>query len=83
MKCNAQSCLTLCDPMDCSLPGSSVREILLARILEWVAIPFAKGSAQPWILHCRQILYHLSHQGSTKKWSISCHISKQGYHTHQ
>ena len=32
----AQSCLTLCDPMDCSLPGSSVHEILQARILEWV-----------------------------------------------
>ena len=35
-----QSCLTLCDPMDCSLPGSSVRRILQARILEWVAMPF-------------------------------------------
>ena len=34
----AQLCLTLCDPMDCSLPGSSVHEILQARILEWVAI---------------------------------------------
>ena len=33
----AQSCLTLCDPMDCSLPGSSVRGIFQARILEWVA----------------------------------------------
>ena len=32
----AQSCLTLCDPMDCSLPGSSVHGILQARILEWV-----------------------------------------------
>ena len=35
----AQSCPTLCDSMDCSLPGSSVHEILQARILEWVAIP--------------------------------------------
>ena len=35
----AQFCLTLCDPMDCSLPGSSVHEILQARILEWVAFP--------------------------------------------
>ena len=34
----AQSCLTLCDPMDCRLPGSSVRGILQARVLEWVAI---------------------------------------------
>ena len=37
----------LCDPMDCSLPGSSVHGILQARILEWVAIPFFMGSSQP------------------------------------
>ena len=42
----AQLCLTLCDPMDCSLPGSSVHGILQARILEWVAIPFSKGRSQ-------------------------------------
>ena len=36
-----QSCLTLCDPMDCSLPGSSVHGIFQARILEWVAISFS------------------------------------------
>ena len=41
-----QSCPTLCDPMDGSLPGSSVRGILEARILEWVAIPFNRGSSQ-------------------------------------
>ena len=35
----AQSCLTLCDPMDCSLPGSSLHGILQARVLEWVAFP--------------------------------------------
>ena len=34
-------CPTLCDPLDCSLPGSSVHGILWARILEWVAIPFS------------------------------------------
>ena len=38
----APSCLTLCDPMDCSLPGSSVHRIFQARILEWVAIAFSK-----------------------------------------
>ena len=43
----AQSCPTLCDPMDCSLPGSSVPGILQARILEWVAISFSRGSSQP------------------------------------
>ena len=43
-----QSCPTLCDPMDCGLPGSSVHGILQARILEWVAVPFSRGSF--WIL---------------------------------
>ena len=108
----AQSCPTLCDPMDYSPLGSSVRGVLQARVLEWVAIPFSRGSSQlrdqtqfsytgrqilyrvsqclikPWnspgkntgmgshsllqgifptrglnpsLLHCRQILYHLSH----------------------
>ena len=42
----AQSCLTLCDPMNCSLPGSSVHGILQARILEWIAISFS-GSSHP------------------------------------
>ena len=65
----AQSCLTLCHPMDHSLPGSSVHGILQARILEWVIIPFSRGSSCPrnqnWgSLHCRQILYQLSYQGS-------------------
>ena len=41
------SCLTLCDPMDCSLPGSSVHEILQTRILEWVAMPSSRVSSQP------------------------------------
>ena len=38
-----QSCLTLCDPMDCSQLGSSVHGILQARILEWVAMSFSRG----------------------------------------
>ena len=61
----AQSHPTLCDPMDCSLPGSSVHGIFQARVLEWVAISSSWGSSQPrdrtWI---RQRLYRLSHQGS-------------------
>ena len=40
-----QSCPTLCDPMNCSLPGSSVHGILEARILEWVAISISRGSS--------------------------------------
>ena len=39
-----QSDPTLCDPMDCSLPGSSVHGILQAIVLEWIAIPFSRGS---------------------------------------
>ena len=47
VKSLAQSCPTLCDPVDRSPPGSSVRGILQARILEWVAISFSRGSSQP------------------------------------
>ena len=112
-----QSCLTLCNPMNCRVTGFSVHGILQARIMEWIAIPFFRGSSQPrdrtlvscitgrfftiwatkqnisrvlngifqarvlewaallqgifptqWsnpgLPHCRQMLYHLSHQGS-------------------
>ena len=41
----AQSCPTLCDPMDCSLPGSSIHGIFQARVLEWVAISFSRRSS--------------------------------------
>ena len=62
-------CPTLCDPRDYSLPGSSVHGILQARILDWVAVPFSRGifptqGSNLGLLHYRQILYHLSHQGS-------------------
>ena len=43
----AQSCPTLCYPMGCSLPGSSIRGILQARVVEWVAISFSRRSSQP------------------------------------
>ena len=42
----AQSCPTLCNPMDCNLPGSSVHGILQARILEWIAMPSSRESFQ-------------------------------------
>ena len=66
-----QSFLILCNPMDCSLPGSSVHGISQARILEWVAIPFIQGifltqGSNLGLLHCRQILYQLSHKGRAK-----------------
>ena len=59
--------LILCNPLDCSPPGSSVHGVLQARILEWVAILqgiFPTLGSKLGLLHCRQILYHLSHQGS-------------------
>ena len=50
-----QSCPTLCNPMDHSLLGSSIRGILQAKILEWIAIPFSRGSSRPrdrtWVSH--------------------------------
>ena len=44
----SQSCPTFCNPTDCDPPGSSVQGILQARILDWVAIPFSRGSSRPW-----------------------------------
>ena len=46
---SSQSCLTLCDPVDCSPPGSSVHGILQARVLEWVAILFSRDLSDPGI----------------------------------
>ena len=43
----AQSCPSLCDPVDSSPPGSTVHGILQARMLEWVAMPSSRGSSQP------------------------------------
>ena len=67
-------------------PGSSVHGILQARVLQWVDIPFSRGSFRPrsctWVLlHCRQILYHLSHQGSPSMCGqiFRC-FSQQGAH---
>ena len=67
----AQSCPTLCFPVGCSLPGSSIQGIFQARVLEWVAISFSRGSSRPrdpgtqglnpGLPHHRQMLYHLSH----------------------
>ena len=58
-----QSCLTLCDTVEWSPPGSFVHGILQARILARVAMPFSRGS-NPGLPHCRQILYHLNYLGS-------------------
>ena len=71
-----QSYLTLCDPMDRSLPGSSAHGILQAKTLQWVAFPFFQiQGSNPSLLHWRQILYRLSQQGSPipgpASWQIS------------
>ena len=66
------SCLTLCNSMDCRPPGSSVHGILQARMPEWVAISFYRGTSQPrdWTLVSdisstgRQVLYHYRHRES-------------------
>ena len=69
----AQSCPTLCNPVDSSPPGSSVHRILCARILERVTRPSSRDlpnpGIEPGIPHCSWILYHLSHQGSPRIWS--------------
>ena len=68
----SQLCPTLCDPIDCSQPGSSVHGIFQTRILECIAIPFSRPSSQPrdQILHYRWMLYYLSHQGKPCfRWS--------------
>ena len=64
-------------------PGSSVRGILHARILEWVAMPSSRGSSRPrelnlGLLRCRQILYHLSHLGNPEETgtSVQCNTSE-------
>ena len=73
-----QSCPTLCDPMDCSSPGSSVYGTSKARTLEWIAISSSRGPSWPkdWnshllcLLHHRQIIYPLSHWRSPPSISL-------------
>ena len=60
----AKLCLTLCDPMDCGPPGSSVYGIFQARILEWVAISFSRGSTWTTSFASQVHSLPLSHQGN-------------------
>ena len=71
----AQLCLTLFHPMDCSMPGSSVHGISQAEILEWVAIPFSRGSSQPrdgiwvsWIVGRFFTIWATREAQSARKW---------------
>ena len=92
-----QLCPTLCNPMDCSPPGSSVHGILQARILEWVAVPSSRGPSQSrdWTrvsyVSCigRQVLYHWCHLSSVSSVAQSCptlcdpmHCSTSGFSVH-
>ena len=61
-----QSCPTLCDPMDRRPPGSSVHEILQARVLEWVAMPSSRGSSPPRDWTC------ISYVSCINRW-VPCH----------
>ena len=74
----AQSCPTFCNPMDCSIPGSTVHGIFQARILEWVGIPLSRGSSQPrdrthgsnplQVDSClHSFIHRLNHRGSPKE----------------
>ena len=81
----AKSSPTLCDPMDCSPPGSSVHGISQARILEWVAISFPRESSRPRDRTCiscvgRWVLQRLSHQGSLKlgQWHMAGMLLSEG-----
>ena len=73
----AQSCLTLCNPTDYSQPGSSVHGILHARILEWVAIPFSRGSSksrdQTWVFCITSRFFTIGEPpGSSNPLQYSC-----------
>ena len=79
-----QSCLTLCDPMDCSPLGSSPMEFSKARILEWVAIPFYRGSSWPrdqtWVSSIASRSFTFERPGKppsdwSKKWVLALAIN--------
>ena len=83
---DAQSCPTLCNPLDCNSPGSYLLGIFQARILEWVAISSSKGSSQlrdrTCIFSiCRWILYQLSHlQSPTNCYRNTNQNGQNGHH---
>ena len=85
----AQSCPTLCDPMDSSLSGASVHGIFQARVLQWIAISFSRGSSG---LRNRTRVSRIAgrrftvwatreaHYGTLILWAVNRHASKQGHH---
>ena len=91
-KCVWVSCLTLWDPMDHSLPGSSIHGCFQARMLEWVAISYSRGSSRPrdWSRGCciscigRRILYHRAMWKALycRKYSTNAHLSRNFFSTY-
>ena len=79
----AQSCLTLCDPVDCSQPRSPVHGIFQTWRLEWVAISFSRGSFWPrdWtcVSYCQAGCLLLSHLGSPLAWVGRNNFLKKGH----
>ena len=77
--CCAQSCPTLCNPVDFSLPGSSVHGIFQARVLEWVAISYSRGSSRPRDQTCiscvscigKRILYHCATREDLEYYTVT------------
>ena len=75
---HAQSCLTLCDTMDCSLPGSSVHGVSQARIPVWVAVSSSRGSARPRDWNCvsrvscigRWVLFYCATWEALIRWLV-------------
>ena len=65
----AQSCLTLSDPMDGSLPGSSIHGIFQAEVLEWGAIAFSMRLSKLWEMVMDREAWHASVHGITKNWT--------------
>ena len=76
-----QSCPTLCDPMDCSLQASFVHGIFQARVLEWAAISFFRGSSWPRDRMCTggQILYHWDIREVLQTWYLYLKDEKEAY----
>ena len=83
----SQSCLTLCNPMDCSPPGSSVHRILQLRIVEWVTMPSSRGSSWPRdqshlsYVSCivMWVLYHYCHLGSPYHFPSASNFQRYQY----
>ena len=72
----AQSCLTLSDPMDCSLPGSSIHGTFQARVLEWDAIAFSEKMLTTWKESDDQTRQHAKKQ---RRYFANKDLSSQGY----